>query len=185
MSEFDAGLSSSTSDNESEVGVPMTQLNQKREEEVAAGKKQKKKVHAEDEDVDDVVVDDEVADDPVDEQLAAVVSKYAKIHQPVPFSKQSPKLRINLEWRNIDYKVVYPMPPSNFFVKLLFRLPIPATITTMLKKKREMPILNRVSGSVRAGEVIAIMGPTGSGKVHFSSYLFVDIFISIYIYIYI
>jgi ABC-type dipeptide/oligopeptide/nickel transport system ATPase subunit len=35
----------------------------------------------------------------------------------------------------------------------------------MLKKKKEMPILNNVSGSVRAGEVIAIMGPTGSGKV--------------------
>jgi ABC-type multidrug transport system fused ATPase/permease subunit len=161
MSEFDAGASSSTSDSESEAGLPMTQMNRKREEEVAAGKK--KKDHADDD-------DDEVVD-PVDEELAAVVSKYAKIHQPVPFSKQSPKLRINLEWRNIDYKVVYPMPPSNFFVKLLFRLPIPATITTMLKKKREIPILNRVSGSVRAGEVIAIMGPTGSGKVH-SLYFF-------------
>ncbi|ELR11672.1 ABC2 type transporter superfamily protein [Acanthamoeba castellanii str. Neff] len=145
MSEFDAGASSSTSDSESEAGLPMTQMNRKREEEVAAGKK--KKDHADDD-------DDEVVD-PVDEELAAVVSKYAKIHQPVPFSKQSPKLRINLEWRNIDYKVVYPMPPSNFFVKLLFRLPIPATITTMLKKKREIPILNRVSGSTTLLNVLA------------------------------
>jgi ABC-type multidrug transport system fused ATPase/permease subunit len=101
----------------------------------------------------------------VDDELAAVVSKYAKIHQPVPFSKQSPKLKLNLEWRDINYKVVFPMPPSNLFLKLLFKLPIPAMITTMLKKKKEMPILNNVSGSVRAGEVIAIMGPTGSGKV--------------------
>lgn len=99
-----------------------------------------------------------------DDQEMAIVSKYAKVNQPCPFSQHPPKQHINLEWRNINYKVVFPMPPSNFFVKLLLKLPIPNMILNLFKKKMEMPILNNVSGSVRSGELIAIMGPTGSGK---------------------
>ncbi len=33
-----------------------------------------------------------------------------------------------------------------------------------LSTKTEMPILNNLSRSVRASELVAIMGPTGSGK---------------------
>jgi hypothetical protein len=100
-----------------------------------------------------------------DEEMG-IVSKYAKVNQPCPFSKNPPKYPIGLEWRNLNYKVVIPLPPKNFLVKLLFKLPIPASITTYLKTKKEVPILNNVSGKVAPGSVVAIMGPTGSGKVH-------------------
>lgn len=99
-----------------------------------------------------------------DDEEMAIVSKYAKVNQPCPFSQHPPKHSINLEWHNINYKVVFPMPPKNFFFKLLLKLPIPDMITTLFKKKMEMHILHDVSGSVRSGELIAIMGPTGSGK---------------------
>jgi ABC-type multidrug transport system fused ATPase/permease subunit len=99
-----------------------------------------------------------------EENGLGVVSKYAKVNQPCPFSVHPPKSRYNLEWRNINYKVVIPMPPSNFFVKLLLKLPIPNTIANYFKTKKEVPILNNVSGRVAAGQLIAIMGPTGSGK---------------------
>jgi ABC-type multidrug transport system fused ATPase/permease subunit len=99
-----------------------------------------------------------------DDQEMAIVSKYAKVNQPCPFSQHPPRHHINLEWRNISYKVVFPLPPKNLLVKLLLKLPIPDMITNLFKKKMEMPILNNVSGSVRSGELIAIMGPTGSGK---------------------
>ena len=38
-------------------------------------------------------------------------------------------------------------------------------ITNVFKPKKEIPILNQVSGKISAGQVVAIMGPTGSGKV--------------------
>jgi ABC-type multidrug transport system fused ATPase/permease subunit len=100
-----------------------------------------------------------------EEHLGDIVSKYAKIHQPVPFSSQTPKWRLNLEWHNVNYKVVIPLPPKSFIARMLLKLPIPASITNRFKKKREVPILNNVSGHVHAGQVVAIMGPTGSGKV--------------------
>jgi ABC-type multidrug transport system fused ATPase/permease subunit len=99
------------------------------------------------------------------EELGEVVSKYAKINQPVPFSSQTPKWRLGLEWHNVNYKVVVPLPPQSFLMKLFFKLPIPAMITNRFKKKKEIPILNNVSGHVHPGQVVAIMGPTGSGKV--------------------
>lgn len=98
-----------------------------------------------------------------DEEMG-VVSKYAKVNQPSPFSKLQPKYPINLEWRHINYKVVIPMPPQNFFMKMLFKLPIPRSVSNLLKKKKVVPILNNVSGKVPSGSIIAIMGPTGSGK---------------------
>jgi ABC-type multidrug transport system fused ATPase/permease subunit len=99
-----------------------------------------------------------------DDEEMAIVSKYAKVNQPCPFSQHPPKHSINLEWRDINYKVVFPLPPSNLFFKLLLKLPIPDMLTKPFKKKMEMHILHDVSGSVRSGELIAIMGPTGSGK---------------------
>ncbi|KAL6078372.1 ATP-binding cassette sub-family G member 2-like [Balamuthia mandrillaris] len=98
-----------------------------------------------------------------DEELG-VVSKYAKVNQPCPFSGHTPKHPISLEWRNLNYKVVIPKPPENLFLRLLLKLPIPAMLTEPLKTKIEVPILNNVSGKVAPGNVIAIMGPTGSGK---------------------
>jgi len=101
----------------------------------------------------------------LDEELGGLVSKYAKVNQPVPFSTEPPRLRLNLAWKDLNYKVVIPLPPQNFFVRMLLKLPIPNTVANFFKKKKEIPILNHLSGSVRAGEVVAIMGPTGSGKV--------------------
>jgi len=100
----------------------------------------------------------------LDEELGGLVSKYAKVNQPVPFSTEPPRLRLNLAWKDLNYKVVIPLPPQNFFVRMLLKLPIPNTVANFFKKKKEIPILNHLSGSVRAGEVVAIMGPTGSGK---------------------
>ncbi|KAL6045093.1 ABC2 type transporter superfamily protein [Balamuthia mandrillaris] len=99
-----------------------------------------------------------------DEELG-VVSKYAKVNQPCPFSGHTPKHPISLEWRNLNYKVVIPKPPQNLFLRLLLKLPIPDMLTQPLKTKLEVPILNNISGKVAPGNVIAIMGPTGSGKV--------------------
>jgi ABC-type multidrug transport system fused ATPase/permease subunit len=114
---------------------------------------------------DSKVIDDLRDEEVMGDEELGIVSKYAKVNQPCPFSKTPPKYPIGLEWRNINYKVVIPLPPQNLFVKLLFKLPIPATITNYLKTKKEVPILNNVSGKVTPGSVVAIMGPTGSGKV--------------------
>lgn len=103
--------------------------------------------------------------DVTDEELGEMVSKYAKVNQPVPFTSVPPHLRFNLEWHNVNYKVVIPLPPQSFILKMLFKLPIPRFITDRLKRKKEVPILNNVSGQVHAGQIVAIMGPTGSGKV--------------------
>jgi ABC-type multidrug transport system fused ATPase/permease subunit len=104
------------------------------------------------------------------EELGDVVSKYAKIHQPVPFSSQTPKGRLSLEWYDVNYNVVVPLPPKNIMLRLLFKLPIPSTVTNKFKPKKEIPILNHVSGKIYAGQVVAIMGPTGSGKVRLQTH---------------
>jgi ABC-type multidrug transport system ATPase subunit len=76
-----------------------------------------------------------------------------------------PRLRLNLEWRNLTLKFVVPTPPANPVLRLLLGfLPLPGSLTGCLGSAMEIPILNNVSGSVRAGELVAIMGPTGSGK---------------------
>jgi ABC-type multidrug transport system fused ATPase/permease subunit len=103
------------------------------------------------------------------EELGDVVSKYAKIHQPVPFSSQTPRWRLSLEWHDINYKVVVPLPPKSILLRLLFKLPIPSMVTNVFRPKKEIPILNHVSGKIYAGQVVAIMGPTGSGKVHLTN----------------
>lgn len=105
------------------------------------------------------------------EELDELVSKYAKIHQPVPFSSQTPKGRLSLEWHDINYKVVVPLPPKSTLLRLLFKLPIPGMITNVFKPKKEIPILNNVSGKISAGQVVAVMGPTGSGKVRPHSHI--------------
>ena len=69
------------------------------------------------------------------EELGEVVSKYAKIHQPVPFSSQTPKGRLSLEWHDVNYKVVVPLPPKSILLRLLFKLPIPSMITNAFKPK--------------------------------------------------
>jgi len=108
---------------------------------------------------------DDVFVQPEGEEEDAVVSKYAKVNQPCPFSKIAPVGTINLEWRNINYKVVILLPPQNFILRqLLTRLPWPNTLTNMFKRKMEVDILHNVSGCVRSGQLLAIMGPTGSGK---------------------
>ena len=99
------------------------------------------------------------------EEEMAGRSKYAKVNQPCPFSKREPPTSVNLEWHNIDYSVVLMLPPKNFFLRQLLKLPIPNMfMDPVLKTKKVVPILNNVSGRVKAGQVIAIMGPTGSGK---------------------
>ncbi|ELR21493.1 ABC2 type transporter superfamily protein [Acanthamoeba castellanii str. Neff] len=93
------------------------------------------------------------------------VSQYARIDQPTPCSQVPPRLRLNLEWRNLILKFVVPTPPANPVLRLLLGfLPLPGALTGCLGSTMEIPILNNVSGSVRAGELVAIMGPTGSGK---------------------
>jgi ABC-type multidrug transport system fused ATPase/permease subunit len=126
-----------------------------------AGQKQKIKLvegmREDNEDSPEIVVGDE-------EDGLGVVSKYAKVNQPCPFSKHPPQRRFNLEWRDINYKVVFPVPPENLLLKLLLKLPIPERVANLFKAKKEVPILNNVSGRIAAGQVVAIMGPTGSGK---------------------
>jgi ABC-type multidrug transport system fused ATPase/permease subunit len=155
-------MSSSSSSSDDESSVELKEW---------AGQKQKiKRVEADDDHDDDgddashrhgIVVS---GGDEENGLMVGVVSKYAKVNQPCPFSVHPPASRFNLEWRNVNYKVVVPLPPKNLLVKLLLKLPIPDTITNAFKKKLELPILNNVSGRVAAGQVVAIMGPTGSGK---------------------
>ncbi|ELR21489.1 ABC transporter, ATPbinding domain containing protein [Acanthamoeba castellanii str. Neff] len=95
-------------------------------------------------------------------------SIFARIDQDTPFSCRPPKNRLNLEWRDINYKITYAQPAfeNRFFQTALKFLPLPPALLTRLGlyKTGEIPILNNVSGSVGAGELVAIMGPTGSGK---------------------
>jgi ABC-type multidrug transport system ATPase subunit len=76
-----------------------------------------------------------------------------------------PRLRLNLEWRDVNLKIIVPKPPANPVVAaVLGFLPLPGAVKACFGSTIEIPILNNVSGSVRAGELVAIMGPTGSGK---------------------
>jgi ABC-type multidrug transport system fused ATPase/permease subunit len=95
-------------------------------------------------------------------------SIFARIDQDTPFSCRPPKSRLNLEWRDINYKITYAQPAfeNRLFQTAIKFLPLPPALLTRfgLYKTGEIPILNNVSGSVGAGELVAIMGPTGSGK---------------------
>eukprot|EP01087_Luapelamoeba_hula_P022636 TRINITY_DN8165_c0_g1_i1.p1 TRINITY_DN8165_c0_g1~~TRINITY_DN8165_c0_g1_i1.p1 ORF type:complete len:719 (-),score=140.48 TRINITY_DN8165_c0_g1_i1:90-2246(-) len=97
-------------------------------------------------------------------RAAGLVSKYARLDGDTAFSSREPRYPVTLEWRNVSYKVVLRVPPKNFFLRQILRLPIPAFIAQYLRTKMEIPILNNISGKVEAGKMIAIMGPTGSGK---------------------
>eukprot|EP01087_Luapelamoeba_hula_P007905 TRINITY_DN1945_c0_g1_i1.p1 TRINITY_DN1945_c0_g1~~TRINITY_DN1945_c0_g1_i1.p1 ORF type:complete len:724 (-),score=171.23 TRINITY_DN1945_c0_g1_i1:51-2222(-) len=97
-------------------------------------------------------------------RAAGLVSAYAKLDGDTAFSSRKPRFPINLEWRNIHYKVILRLPPQNFFLRQLLRLPIPEFVAKFIKTKKTIPILNDISGLVESGKMLAIMGPTGSGK---------------------
>ncbi len=90
-----------------------------------------------------------------------IASTYATLKGVTAFSSREPKFQTTLEWKNIDYKLQMPVPPQNFFLKLLLKLPF---ADYLLMGKREVQILHDISGVCKPGECLAIMGPTGSGK---------------------
>ncbi len=92
---------------------------------------------------------------------AHIASAYATLKGVTAFSSREPKFQTTLEWKNIDYKLQMPVPPQNFFLKLLLKLPF---TSLFLMGKREVQILHDISGVCKPGECLAIMGPTGSGK---------------------
>lgn len=97
-------------------------------------------------------------------RAAGLVSDYAKLDGDTAFSSREPRYPVTLEWHNIRYSVVLRLPPKNFFLRQMLRLPIPEMFAKYIKTKTVIPILNDISGIVEAGKMLAIMGPTGSGK---------------------
>lgn len=67
------------------------------------------------------------------------------LHDDVPIVKGSTSMPITLTWENISY--VIPQRKSGFTLE-----------------KESKTILNNVSGSVRPGQLLAIIGSTGAGK---------------------
>ncbi len=100
-------------------------------------------------------------DDGLDWGEAHIASNYASLKEVSAFSSREPKFQATLEWKNIDYKIDIPIPPKNFFLKLLLNLPY---ADRFLMGKRTVQLLHNVSGVCKPGECLAIMGPTGGGK---------------------
>ncbi len=92
---------------------------------------------------------------------ALIASTYATLKGVTAFSSREPKFQTTLQWKNINYTLKMPVPPQNFFLKLLLKLPF---TDLFLMGKREVQILHDISGVCKPGECLAIMGPTGSGK---------------------
>ncbi len=80
-----------------------------------------------------------------------LASPYASVKQESTFSARPPKFKTILEWKNINYSIQLPVPPKQWYLQPLLKLPF---VPRLLVKKMERQILHNVSGIVRPGEMV-------------------------------
>lgn len=104
--------------------------------------------------------EDDIEAAKADKELQSRLQKMGKLKGSV-IAMHKPTMTANLEWNNINYSLKLSLPPQVWWKRLLNKIPC---MHHLLNKTMKRQILTDVTGKVKAGEFLAILGPTGSGK---------------------